>query len=155
VRCLVHAGAITSIVDGACGYAALTKAPLDCEVVTVEFKINLVRSAIGVPLLAIGKVQTSDKLLTVRTVERLLSATLVGWFGSFADENSCNECKLKSELRHITRSEQFQHRHLIFPAAPANDSIPQPMRAKNHGHEKLFSAAVLAPDIHRLIPAPG
>jgi len=30
----VHAGAIASILDTACGYAALTKAPLDHDVVT-------------------------------------------------------------------------------------------------------------------------
>jgi uncharacterized protein (TIGR00369 family) len=65
----VHAGAITSIVDSACGYAALTKAPLNCEVVTAEFKINLLRPAIGDRFLAIGRVLTSGKLLTVCTGE--------------------------------------------------------------------------------------
>ena len=65
----VHAGAITSIVDSACGYAAFTKAPFESEVVTAEFKINLVRPAIGERFLAIGKVQTSGKLLTVCTGE--------------------------------------------------------------------------------------
>jgi uncharacterized protein (TIGR00369 family) len=43
----LHAGATTSILDSACGYAALTKAPADFEVVTAEFKINLLRPAIG------------------------------------------------------------------------------------------------------------
>lgn len=65
----VHAGAITSVVDSACGYAALTTAPLDHEVVTAEFKINFVRPAIGERFLAIGKVQNSGKLLTVCTGE--------------------------------------------------------------------------------------
>ncbi len=65
----VHAGAITSIVDSACGYAALTKAPTGYEVVTAEFKINLMRPAIGERFLAIGKVQSSGKLLTVCTGE--------------------------------------------------------------------------------------
>jgi uncharacterized protein (TIGR00369 family) len=65
----VHAGAITSVVDSACGYAALTKAPPECEVVTAEFKINLVRPAIGERFLAIGKVQSFGKLLTVCTGE--------------------------------------------------------------------------------------
>ena len=65
----VHAGAITSIVDTACGYAALTKAPLECEVVTAEFKINLLRPALGEHFLAIGRVQNSGKLLTVCTGE--------------------------------------------------------------------------------------
>jgi len=65
----VHAGAITSVVDSACGYAALTKAPPECEVVTAEFKINLLRPAIGDRFLAIGTVQSSGKLLTVCTGE--------------------------------------------------------------------------------------
>jgi len=65
----VHAGAISSILDSACGYAALTRAPADCEVVTAEFKINLVRPAIGERFVAIGKVQTAGKLLTVCTGE--------------------------------------------------------------------------------------
>jgi uncharacterized protein (TIGR00369 family) len=72
----VHAGAITSVVDSACGYAALTKAPPECEVVTAEFKINLVRPAIGERFLAIGRVQSSGKLLTVCTGEvRAFSGT--------------------------------------------------------------------------------
>jgi len=65
----VHAGAITSIVDSACGYAALTLAPPGSDVVSVEFKINFVRPAIGEQFLAIGKVQTSGKSLTVCTGE--------------------------------------------------------------------------------------
>lgn len=65
----VHAGAITSIVDSACGYAALTKAPPECEVVTAEFKINLLRPAIGEQFLAIGRVQSAGKLLTICTGE--------------------------------------------------------------------------------------
>jgi uncharacterized protein (TIGR00369 family) len=65
----VHAGAITSIVDSACGYAALTKAPSGCEVVSVEFKINFPRPAVGDRFLAIGRVQSAGKLLTVCTGE--------------------------------------------------------------------------------------
>lgn len=65
----LHAGAITSIVDSACGYAALTKAPTGYEVVTAEFKINLMRPAIGERFLAIGKVLNAGKLLTICTGE--------------------------------------------------------------------------------------
>ncbi len=65
----VHAGAITSVVDSACGYAALTKAPDEYEVVTAEFKINFLRPAIGERFMAIGRVQNSGKLLTVCTGE--------------------------------------------------------------------------------------
>ena len=61
----VHAGAVTSVVDSACGYAALTRAPPDYEVLSVEFKVNLLRPALGEHFLAIGKVQNAGKLLTV------------------------------------------------------------------------------------------
>ena len=67
----LHAGAITSILDSACGYAALTKAPPGCEVVTAEFKINLLRPALGDRFLAIGKVQNAGRSLTVCTGEVL------------------------------------------------------------------------------------
>ena len=69
----VHAGAITSVLDSACGYAALTKAPENHEVVTVEFKVNFVRPAVGQNFLAIGRVRTSGRTLTVCTGE--VSAT--------------------------------------------------------------------------------
>lgn len=65
----VHAGAITSIVDSACGYAALTKAPQDYEILSAEFKVNLLRPALGRRFLAIGRVQNAGKLLTVCTGE--------------------------------------------------------------------------------------
>jgi len=65
----VHAGAITTVLDSACGYAALTKAPDGCEVVTAEFKVNLLRPAIGERFLAVGKVQNAGRLLTVCTGE--------------------------------------------------------------------------------------
>lgn len=65
----LHAGAVTSIVDSACGYAALTQAPAGMEVVTAEFKINLMRPGIGERFLAIGKVQNAGRQLTVCTGE--------------------------------------------------------------------------------------
>lgn len=65
----IHAGAITTIVDNACGYAALTKAAPGSEVVTAEFKVNFVRPAIGERFVAIGKVLSAGKLLTVCTGE--------------------------------------------------------------------------------------
>lgn len=65
----VHAGAITSILDSACGYAALTKAPPGHDVVTVEFKVNFLRPALGEHFLAVGKVQNAGKTLTICTGE--------------------------------------------------------------------------------------
>ena len=43
----VHAGAVTSILDSACGYAALTVAPEGAEVLSVEFKVNLLAPGVG------------------------------------------------------------------------------------------------------------
>lgn len=65
----VHAGAITSIVDSACGYAALTRSPPGCEIVTAEFKTNFMRPAMGTRFLAVGKVQNAGRMLTVCTGE--------------------------------------------------------------------------------------
>lgn len=41
----VHAGAIASVADSACGYAAFTLAPPGADVLSVEFKVNLVAPA--------------------------------------------------------------------------------------------------------------
>src|SRR5258705_10800001 len=41
----LHAGATTAIADSANGYAALTLAPPDADVLAVEFKINLIAPA--------------------------------------------------------------------------------------------------------------
>lgn len=76
----VHAGAVTSIVDNACGYAALTKLPPGCEVVTAEFKTNFMRPAIGERFVAVGKVQNAGRMLTVCTGEvRALSGDGPGY----------------------------------------------------------------------------
>ena len=61
----IHAGALTSVLDSACGYAALTVAPTGLDVLTVEFKINFVRPAVADRFVAIGKVAKAGKTLTV------------------------------------------------------------------------------------------
>lgn len=65
----VHAGALTTILDSACGYAAMTVAPEGCNVLTVEFKVNLLRPALADEFLAIGKVAKAGRTLTVCTAE--------------------------------------------------------------------------------------
>ena len=65
----LHAGAITSIVDSACGYAALTQIAEGSEVVTAEFKLNLLRPAIGERFVAVGRVVSAGKRLVVCTGE--------------------------------------------------------------------------------------
>ena len=65
----LHAGATTSIVDSACGYAALTKTPPGSEIVTAEFKLNLLRPALGERFVATGKVVNAGRNLIVCTGE--------------------------------------------------------------------------------------
>jgi uncharacterized protein (TIGR00369 family) len=60
-----HAGVATSIVDSACGYAALTMLTDNFEVLTIEFKVNFLKPAKTNKLIVIGKVLQSGKTLTV------------------------------------------------------------------------------------------
>jgi len=43
----IHAGIITTALDSACGYAAFSLMPVGAEVLTVEFKTNLLAPAKG------------------------------------------------------------------------------------------------------------
>jgi uncharacterized protein (TIGR00369 family) len=61
----VHAGAVTAIVDSACGFAARTLMPAESEVVSVEFKVNLLAPAVGALLVARGRVVRAGRTLTV------------------------------------------------------------------------------------------
>ena len=61
----IHAGIITAIADTACGYAALSLLPPDREVLSVEFKINLLRPAAGENFVARASVIRSGRTLSV------------------------------------------------------------------------------------------
>jgi uncharacterized protein (TIGR00369 family) len=61
----IHAGAVATIADSACGYAALTVMPRDAAVLTTEFKINLLAPAKGERLRAIGRVVRNGKTLVI------------------------------------------------------------------------------------------
>ncbi|WP_437113903.1 PaaI family thioesterase [Streptomyces violaceusniger] len=65
----VHAGATSAIADSAGGYAALTLFPEDAEVLTVEYKINLLAPAAGDHIEAVGTVLKSGRTLTVCQLE--------------------------------------------------------------------------------------
>lgn len=65
----VHAGAITSIMDSACGYAALSVAPEESDVLSVEFKVNLLAPGVGESFVARASVKRSGKRLTVCTAD--------------------------------------------------------------------------------------
>lgn len=61
----VHAGAVTAVLDSACGYAALSLMPADRAVLAVEFKVNLLAPATGVHLVARGRVRRTGRTITV------------------------------------------------------------------------------------------
>ena len=82
----LHAGIITTIADSAAGYAAFSLMPAGAGVLSVEFKVNLLRPAQGERFLARAEVVKPGKTLTVvradvfgiQEAERTLIATMLG-----------------------------------------------------------------------------
>ena len=83
----LHAGVITTIADSACGYAAFTLMPAGSNVLSVEFKVNLLRPAQGEEFVARAEVIKAGRTLTVvradvfgiaGNAERELVATMQG-----------------------------------------------------------------------------
>lgn len=83
----LHAGIVTTIADSACGYAAYSLMPPESEVLSVEFKVNLLRPAKGETFLAVAEVVKAGKTLTVvradvfgmdHEAQRELIATMLG-----------------------------------------------------------------------------
>jgi uncharacterized protein (TIGR00369 family) len=61
----VHAGILSAAADSACGYAALSSMPAGSDVLSVEFKLNLLRPAAGERFVARAEVLKPGKTLTV------------------------------------------------------------------------------------------
>ena len=82
----LHAGIVTTIADSACGYAAYSLMPPNSEVLSVEFKVNLLRPAKGDTFSAVAEVVKAGKTLTVVRADvfgieqerRHLVATMLG-----------------------------------------------------------------------------
>ena len=80
----LHAGIVTTIADTASGYAAFTLMPPGAGVLSVEFKVNLLRPAKGDSFVARAEVIKAGKTLTVvradvfalRAADRTLIATM-------------------------------------------------------------------------------
>ena len=60
-----HAGVLTSLIDVACGYAALSMYPDRENVLSVEFKVNLMNSAKGGTIVATGEVLKAGNTLSI------------------------------------------------------------------------------------------
>ena len=61
----LHAGVVTTIADSACGYAAYSLMPPGSEVLSVEFKVNLLRPAQGATFVTRAEVIKAGRTLTV------------------------------------------------------------------------------------------
>jgi uncharacterized protein (TIGR00369 family) len=48
----LHAGTIAAVADSACGYAALSLMPADADVLSIEFKVNMLAPAKGDAIVA-------------------------------------------------------------------------------------------------------
>ena len=61
----IHAGIMTTVLDSACGYAAFSLMPVDAEVLTIEFKTNLLAPAKGARFRVRGHVVKAGRTITV------------------------------------------------------------------------------------------
>jgi uncharacterized protein (TIGR00369 family) len=61
----LHAGVVTAVADSACGYAAHSLMPAGSDVLSVEFKVNLLAPAAGDSFLAEARVIRAGRTLTV------------------------------------------------------------------------------------------
>jgi uncharacterized protein (TIGR00369 family) len=61
----LHAGVITTVADSAAGYAAYTLMPAGSRVLSIEFKVNLLRPALGELFIARAEVIKAGRTLTV------------------------------------------------------------------------------------------
>lgn len=63
----LHAGIAAAVVDSACGYAALSLTPEGAEVLSIEFKLNLLSPAKGERFVARARVKRAGRNVTVCT----------------------------------------------------------------------------------------
>ena len=107
----LHAGVVTTIADTAAGYAAYSLMPAGSEVLSVEFKVNLLRPAKGEAFLARAEVIKPGKTLTVvradvfgisETGPRELVATLQGTMFCIARVELGSGSRVW-ELNHLSR----------------------------------------------------
>jgi uncharacterized protein (TIGR00369 family) len=61
----LHAGAVTSVLDSACGYAAYSVMPPGADVLTVTFTVNLLAPAAGERFAITGQVVRAGRTLVV------------------------------------------------------------------------------------------
>jgi uncharacterized protein (TIGR00369 family) len=65
----LHAGVVTAVLDSACGYAAYSLMEPGSEVLSIEFKVNLLAPAVGEKLVARASVVRAGRTITVCRAE--------------------------------------------------------------------------------------
>lgn len=66
---LLHGGVVATVADVTCGYTALTVIQEDYEVMSVEFKLNLLRPVSGSGIRAVGSLVRAGRTLVVTEAE--------------------------------------------------------------------------------------
>ena len=61
----LHAGMLATVADSACGYAAYTLMPATANVLSIEFKINMLAPALGSSVVARARVMRAGRTITV------------------------------------------------------------------------------------------
>ena len=87
----LHAGAVASVLDTACGYAAFSVMPPDAAMLTASYTINLLAPAAGEQFTITGEVVRAGRTLVVCRGEAfadgdqrpfaLMQATMTGVYG--------------------------------------------------------------------------
>ncbi|HEX8432241.1 MAG TPA: PaaI family thioesterase [Longimicrobium sp.] len=65
----LHAGVGATVLDSACGYAAFSLMPAGAEVLSIEFKINLLAPARGERFIARAEVKRPGRTISVCTAD--------------------------------------------------------------------------------------
>ena len=92
----VHAGIISTVIDSACGYAALSLMPENAGVLSIEFKVNLLAPAKGDYFMTSGSVRkpgrtimvTEGELIAYEGKEEKLIATMVATMMCITDRKN-------------------------------------------------------------------
>jgi len=61
----IHGGVLATIIDSAAGYAAFSLMPAESSILTVEYKLNILRPGEGERMIARGRVLKSGRSLSV------------------------------------------------------------------------------------------
>lgn len=61
----IHGGVLASIADSAAGYAAFSLMPAEASILTVEYKLNILRPGQGEAMIARGRVLKPGRTLSV------------------------------------------------------------------------------------------